>query len=148
MNDPVMGGKSTSRVAVENGVLNFTGTCAIVPSLNAPGFITAVAGHSGLFSHDTFVDVSHCTGLTIEAKDFTTGYQGYRISFGTAKAPGGKFFARAWPRLSIPRLWRPEARHSPRFDSLRPRRGLQGGCASPARLHLRARLTHRGGDLT
>ena len=38
LNDPVMGGQSTSRVKVEHGVLNFTGFCAIVPSLKAPGF--------------------------------------------------------------------------------------------------------------
>jgi len=95
LNDPVMGGQSTSRVAVENNVLNFTGHCAIVPSLKAPGFITAVAGN-GFFSHETFVDVSSCKGLTIAAKDYTAGYSGYRISFGTAKPPGGKFFAQGY----------------------------------------------------
>lgn len=95
LNDPVMGGQSTSSVVVENNVLNFTGTCAIVPSLKAPGFITAVAGH-GLFSGEKFVDVSSCKGLTIMAKDYTAGYKGYRISFGTAKPPGGKFFAQGY----------------------------------------------------
>ena len=95
LNDPVMGGQSTSRVAVENNVLNFTGTCAIVPSLKAPGFITAVAGR-GFFSRETFVDVSSCKGLTITAKDYAAGYKGYRISFGTAKPPGGKFFAQGY----------------------------------------------------
>ena len=95
LNDPVMGGQSTSRVAVENNVLNFTGKCAIVPSLNAPGFITAVAGNRW-FSHETFVDVSSCKGLTVVAKDFTSGYRGYRISFGTAKPPGGKYFAQGY----------------------------------------------------
>lgn len=95
LNDPVMGGQSTSRVAVENNVLNFTGVCAIVPSLNAPGFITAVAGH-GMFASEKFVDVSSCEGLKIVAKDYTSGYKGYRISFGTAKPPGGKFFAQGY----------------------------------------------------
>ena len=95
LNDPVMGGQSTSSVVVENNVLNFTGTCAIVPSLKAPGFITAVGGH-GLFSGEKFVDVSSCKGLTITAKDYTAGYKGYRISFGTAKPPGGKFFAQGY----------------------------------------------------
>uniref|UniRef100_A0A7S0IYF5 NADH:ubiquinone oxidoreductase intermediate-associated protein 30 domain-containing protein n=1 Tax=Calcidiscus leptoporus TaxID=127549 RepID=A0A7S0IYF5_9EUKA len=94
LNDPVMGGQSTSRVAVENSVLNFTGTCAIVPSLKAPGFITAVTGN-GFFAHETFVDVSSCKGLTIVAKDFAS-YKGYRISFGTAKPIGGKFFAEGY----------------------------------------------------
>ena len=95
LNDPVMGGQSTSRVAVENDVLNFTGKCAIVPSLQAPGFITAVAGR-GMLSFDKFVDVSSCTGLTVTAKDYAGGYKGYRISFGTAKPPGGKFFAQGF----------------------------------------------------
>ena len=95
LNDPVMGGRSTSSVSVDDGLLNFTGHCAIVPSLKAPGFITAVTGR-GFFSRETFVDVSSCEGLTIEAKDYTSGYQGYRISFGTAKPPGGKFFAQGY----------------------------------------------------
>ena len=57
--------------------LNFTGTCAIVPSLQAPGFITAVTG-KGLFRSESFVDVSACEGLTIKARDFSGGYKGYR----------------------------------------------------------------------
>ena len=96
LNDPVMGGQSTSRVAVEDGVLNFTGTCAIVPSLQAPGFITAVTGGGGIFQREKFVDVSTCTGLVITAKDYARGYKGYRISFGTAKPVGGKFFAQGY----------------------------------------------------
>lgn len=95
LNDPVMGGRSTSRVAIDNNVLNFTGLCAIVPSLKAPGFITAVAGKAW-FSHEKFVDVSKCEGLAISAKDYANGYMGYRISFGTAKPPGGKFFAQGY----------------------------------------------------
>ncbi len=81
-----MGGQSSSRVSVENDVLNFTGVCAIVPSLKAPGFITAVTGN-GLFGRETFVDASSCKGLTIVAKDYTAGYKGYGISFGLAKYP-------------------------------------------------------------
>ena len=45
MNDPVMGGKSYSSVEIERGVAaKFTGYCAIVPSLNAPGFVTMSTG--------------------------------------------------------------------------------------------------------
>jgi len=95
LNDPVMGGQSTSQVKVTGGVLNFTGYCAIVPSLRAPGFITAVTGKS-FWHRETFVDVSSCSGIQITAKDFTAGYKGYRISFGTAKPPGGKFFAQGY----------------------------------------------------
>ena len=100
LNDPVMGGQSTSNVAVQNDVLNFTGTCAIVPSLKAPGFITAVAGN-GFLAHEKFVDVSSCTGLTIVAKA-ASAYKGYRISFGTAKPPGGKFFSQGYKANFVP----------------------------------------------
>ena len=89
MNDPVMGGQSTSRVAVENNVLNFTGHCAIVPSLKAPGFITARTGGGFFRAEEKFVDVHSCTGITITAKAAST-YAGFRISFGTAKPPGGE----------------------------------------------------------
>ena len=78
LNDPVMGGRSTSTVVIDNAVLNFTGTCAIVPSLNAPGFITAATGHS-MFSHETFVDVSSCTGLEVMAGDFSGIPGGYQV---------------------------------------------------------------------
>merc|ERR1719361_3313568 len=39
-NDPVMGGKSTSTFTIADGIGTLNGTCAIVPSLSAPGFIT------------------------------------------------------------------------------------------------------------
>ena len=43
--------------------LNFTGTCAIVPSLKAPGFITAVAGNQfDLGDAASWKDVSGCEG--------------------------------------------------------------------------------------
>ncbi|KAL1520767.1 hypothetical protein AB1Y20_022333 [Prymnesium parvum] len=87
MNDPVMGGQSYSSVAVQNDVLNFTGSCEIVPSLQAPGFITARNSDS-----EDWADVSSCKGLSITAKA-ATNYAGYRISFGHAHPIGGKFFA-------------------------------------------------------
>ena len=44
-------------------------------------------------------------GLTIVAKDYTAGYKGYRISFGTAKPVGGKFFAAGYKvQLHGPRV--------------------------------------------
>jgi len=86
-NDPVMGGQSFSTVAVEGGMLNFTGACKIVPSLKAPGFITAVTSDSA-----SWADVSSCEGLTITAKA-ATSYAGYRVSFGHAHPILGKFFA-------------------------------------------------------
>ena len=92
-NDPVMGGQSHSTVKVENGHLNFTGTCAIVPSLKAPGFITAVAGNQfDLGDAASWKDVSGCEGLTITANS-ANAYAGWRLSFGHAHPIGGKFFA-------------------------------------------------------
>lgn len=86
-NDPVMGGQSYSRVAVEGAVLNFTGACKIVPSLKAPGFITAVNS-----DYKAWVDISSCKGLAIKAKSYND-YKGFRVSFGNAHPIGGKFFA-------------------------------------------------------
>ena len=59
----------------------------IVPSLQAPGFITAVNSDKA-----PWVDVSGCEGLKITSKS-TIPYSGFRISFGNAHPIGGKFFA-------------------------------------------------------
>jgi hypothetical protein len=96
-NDPVMGGQSYSSVSVASGMLNFTGACKIVPSLNAPGFITAVAGKqregdNALDGDHAWNDVSSCKGLKITAKSMNE-YAGFRISFGNAHPILGKFFA-------------------------------------------------------
>ena len=87
MNDPVMGGKSTGTFAIEDGVGKFVGEVVDVPFLHAPGFIQARTTDS-----TKYPDVSSCTALEIVAKA-KTDYSGYRISFGNAHAPGGKFFA-------------------------------------------------------
>jgi hypothetical protein len=86
-NDPVMGGRSYSTVAIENGLLNFTGSCKIVPSLKAPGFITVVNSDKG-----PWVDVSSCEGIKFNHKS-ANNYTGFRVSFGSKHAPGGGFFA-------------------------------------------------------
>ena len=87
LNDPVMGGKSSSSVKIEDGAAHFSGTCAIVPSLQAPGFITMVTGgyHQG---PAVFPDISKCTSLKVIART-TVRYKGYYLSFGTDKVPGG-----------------------------------------------------------
>ena len=56
MNDPVMGGASKSTFSVEDGQGHFSGTCAIVPFLKAPGFCK-ISTSSGWFSHNKFADV-------------------------------------------------------------------------------------------
>jgi hypothetical protein len=94
-NDPVMGGKSTSTFTIKDGIGTMNGTCAIVPSLDAPGFITAVTTDSVKFP-----DISTCQGLTLTTRSQSTpaNYQGYRVSFGTDSAflSCGKFFARGF----------------------------------------------------
>ena len=89
MNDPVMGGKSESSLKIENGIAKFTGTCAIVPFLKAPGFITMVTG--GFFSRqhkESFPDVSTCQALAMTIRT-NVEYSGYRVSFGREHLPRG-----------------------------------------------------------
>jgi len=97
-----MGGKSTSSVSVGEGMASFEGTCAIVPFLRAPGFITMTTGthippkmfgHSNKSSSSSsntvsFPDVSNCQGLTVTLRS-TVDYEGYYVSFGTDKVNGG-----------------------------------------------------------
>merc|ERR1719326_2001246 len=94
-NDPVMGGKSTSTFTINDGMGTMNGTCAIVPSLSAPGFITARTTDS-----TKFPDISTCQGLTLTTRSVSTpaNYQGYRVSFGSDSAflSCGKFFARGF----------------------------------------------------
>lgn len=91
MNDPVMGGKSTGRFAVENQLGIFDGEVVDVPFLKAPGFIKASVVDMNLFGH-MFPDISACKSITLQVKS-DTDYKGYRFSIGNAHAPGGKFFA-------------------------------------------------------
>lgn len=83
-NDPVMGGRSTSSVTVEDGLGKFTGEVVDVPFLSAPGFIT-MESRGG-----PFPDVSCCEGLEIVARA-STRYDGYRFSFGKGHVDGGRF---------------------------------------------------------
>ena len=84
MNDPVMGGKSHSKVTIENGVGVFDGGVVDVPFLHAPGFIT-MRGTGG-----DFPDVSSCDSLQLRARA-SEPYSGYRISFGDKRVPGNRF---------------------------------------------------------
>jgi Complex I intermediate-associated protein 30 (CIA30) len=95
LNDPVMGGKSTSNLSFENGVANFNGNVAIVPFLHAPGFITfrSLVG--------SYPDISTCTAMKIVL--FTTiQYDGYRISFGTIHLPNGHHATGYKANLKVP----------------------------------------------
>jgi len=95
MNDPVMGGQSTSSVKIEDGVAKFNGEVKIVPFLKAPGFVTMVTG--GYRSKaSTFPDVSGCDGLKVVLRstkkdEEVDDYTGYRISFGNHREPDGRY---------------------------------------------------------
>lgn len=92
-NDPVMGGKSTGTFTVQDSVGTMEGTCAIIPSLNAPGFIKTSTTDS-----KKYPDVSNCAGLALTVRSTSTPaqYPGYRVSFGNDKSGCGKFFARGF----------------------------------------------------
>lgn len=91
-NDPVMGGKSIGTFVVDHvhKVGIFNGTCAIVPSLSAPGFITAIASGST-------PDISSCKNLVLNVNS-ENDYKGFRVSFGNEHYPPvwKHFFARGY----------------------------------------------------
>ena len=87
MNDPVMGGKSTGSFEIKDGVGIFDGEVVDVPFLKAPGFILVQAR-----DRKPYPDVSSCKALKVSLKS-TVKYDGYRVCFGNAHPPNGKFFA-------------------------------------------------------
>jgi hypothetical protein len=87
MNDPVMGGKSTGTFTINENSGRFVGEVVDVPFLHAPGFIQVRTTDRAVFP-----DISSCQQIQIVAQSHAP-YSGYRISFGNAHAPGGKFFA-------------------------------------------------------
>ena len=77
LNDPVMGGRSFSTFHVDPGHFGvFNGTCAIVPSLKAPGFakITTDGGQE-------FADLSeHIEGyMELSVRSTTPGFKGCKL---------------------------------------------------------------------
>jgi hypothetical protein len=94
MNDPVMGGRSTGTFSVEQdrGVAVFTGVVKDVPFLKAPGFIQVRTTDKTVWP-----DVTSCNALEVEVRtNDDEPYAGYRVSFGTTHAPGGKFYAKGY----------------------------------------------------
>lgn len=81
--DPVMGGQSKSSFAVQDGVGKFSGTCAIVPFLKAPGFCNVGTTH-GLFTPAKFADASAFIhgSLYLTLKSSTPTYTGFKVDFG------------------------------------------------------------------
>ena len=79
MNDPVMGGVSHSRLTVEGGVATFSGTCAVVPFLHAPGFCRmATAGAPALPDASAFADGG---ALHLTLRSSTPRYAGFKVGF-------------------------------------------------------------------
>lgn len=76
VNDPVMGGQSEGTFSITNGLGVFDGTVKIVPSLNAPGFLSmrTMGGY--------FPDISSCSAIRLSVNS-ANSYQGFRASFGT-----------------------------------------------------------------
>lgn len=87
MNDPVMGGQSHSAFNTTGGIGYFSGLCAIVPFLKAPGFCK-ISTQLGLLEKPTYPDVSEFINgaLLIEARSTTAGYKGFKVAFDAKNA--------------------------------------------------------------
>ena len=85
-NDPVMGGKSHATFVVGDGSAVFNGTCAIVDSLQAPGFCSAATEKKLSAS---FADVSsHVNGsLQLKVRSTTPSYGGFFVAFSARGVP-------------------------------------------------------------
>ena len=83
MNDPVMGGKSHSKVSIQDGFGTFDGEVVDVPFLHAPGFIT-------MRGKGDYPDVSSCQSIKLTTRA-AVPYAGYRISFGKKHVPGNRY---------------------------------------------------------
>jgi hypothetical protein len=85
LSDPVMGGRSKAKFTIENGVGLFKGRVKNVPYLFSPGFVSVQAR-----DNNPYPDVSSCTGLQFLMRSDDPAYKGYRVSFGSKHAKGGK----------------------------------------------------------
>jgi hypothetical protein len=100
LNDPVMGGQSFSTFNLDsaNKVGVFNGTCAIVPSLKAPGFCK-ITTRAGFLRHNKFADVSQHIGgqMELRVRSSTPHFAGFRVAFSAKDVPstsrygGGSF---------------------------------------------------------
>jgi len=86
LNDPVMGGASTSSFKVsadKTGVFN--GTCAIVGFLKAPGFAKIVGSAE-------FADITGYDNIALRVRSTTPDYQGFRVAFAAPGIPKTSLF--------------------------------------------------------
>eukprot|EP00416_Gambierdiscus_australes_P036770 CAMPEP_0171108640 /NCGR_PEP_ID=MMETSP0766_2-20121228/69338_1 /TAXON_ID=439317 /ORGANISM="Gambierdiscus australes, Strain CAWD 149" /LENGTH=403 /DNA_ID=CAMNT_0011570217 /DNA_START=61 /DNA_END=1272 /DNA_ORIENTATION=- len=77
-NDPVMGGRSDSNFVVKNGYGEYSGTCRIVPSLQAPGFTIALT-ESPLVGR--FPDVSSADGIILGLRNLDPNITSFKFAF-------------------------------------------------------------------
>lgn len=89
LNDPVMGGSSTSTVTVQNKAGIFDGEVVNVDFLDAPGFIKMETRGGN------FPDVSMCKALKIVLKS-ANDYDGIRVTFGTHHAADAQPYVRGY----------------------------------------------------
>jgi len=88
--DPVMGGASTGQFSpTDDNTAKFTGTCAIVKSLNAPGF-AKIEG-----TGRTLVDVTGSDSLLLRLRSATPQYQGFKLAFGAPGIPSPIIFQKS-----------------------------------------------------
>lgn len=97
LNDPVMGGQSTGSFVIINEVAIFAGVCAIVPSLQAPGFCKAESTDILLFGRKG-IDVSGKSHAVMDVRS-SIPYDGFKIAF-TADAISSFFSFKA--NVAIP----------------------------------------------
>jgi len=94
--DPVMGGQSKSTYEQHDGVGTFNGTCAIVPSLNAPGFCKVASVGGSFPDASRFVNGS----LLLRVRSSTPSFGGFKVAVDAAglKCPGIAFspFTTSW----------------------------------------------------
>lgn len=94
LNDPVMGGSSTSSFKIENNLGVFNGTCAIVKFLKAPGF-AKITTKSSLFKPNVFNDVSEYLEngfFQVRAKTTTPDFKGFKVAFAAKHIPRTSMF--------------------------------------------------------
>jgi len=89
MNDPVMGGSSTSSVTVQSDAGILDGEVVDVSSLDAPGFISMETRGGN------FPDVSMCRALKIKLRS-TNNYNGVHIHFGTHRIESNPWYIKGY----------------------------------------------------
>uniref|UniRef100_A0A7R9ZZB6 NADH:ubiquinone oxidoreductase intermediate-associated protein 30 domain-containing protein n=1 Tax=Pyrodinium bahamense TaxID=73915 RepID=A0A7R9ZZB6_9DINO len=77
-NDPVMGGQSDSKFQVKDGYGDYSGTCRIVPSLQAPGFTIALTEPPLL---GRFPDISSAEGIILSLRNVQANVTTFKFAF-------------------------------------------------------------------